>query len=217
MQNRLATMTRDLLEDGLSAGFAWPFVTEFGACVVATLQRFAANTGADVLGFKIDVKCSRYCIQEAQFLLLRYALLSPFFTWTALFTTLVPTTIERGFACSRAHRDLASPLMAFDLIDLTSAPASHIHRLRARWTGPGVACFLAMVTTRKLRRAQLIAAGNRILAGFPRDRRHLGQGCFPTWTVDNNVGGTRAMRSVRILRMARSFTNVLSAIERPLA
>lgn len=217
MQNRLATMTRDFLEDGLSAGFAWPFVTELGACVVATLQRSAANTRADVLGFKIVVKCSRHCIQEAQFLLLRYALLSPFFTWTALLATLVPTTIERGFACSRAHRDIAGSLMAFDLIDFTSAPASHIRRLRARRTGPGVACVLAMVTTRKLRRAELIAVGNRILAGFPRDRRHLGQGCFPTWTVGNNVGGTRAMRSVRILRMTRSFTNMFSAIEQPLA
>lgn len=92
MEDRLAAVASNLLENGLAAAPTRPLVAQLGTRVGAAFERSAANAHADVFGLEHVVEYGR--IKRSRLFTLGEAVRCLPFCGAALLTTLVAAAVE---------------------------------------------------------------------------------------------------------------------------
>lgn len=101
LENRFPAVTADLLKNGFSAIPTGALVTEFKASMIAAFERPSARPSADVLGFDLAVQKSRGP-EGSQLAFDGLSIECLAFPGAATVATFVASTVEGGFAMSRA-------------------------------------------------------------------------------------------------------------------
>ena len=159
-----STIAGDVLEDGLSAGVAWTFVTQVWAGMVATFEQPATDSRTNMLCFDTFIDSSRHA-QWLEFALRSLSFNRFSFTGAAPLATLMSTTIEGSFAAFKAFGwfNLSRMTHCIEIIATTSA--GDLYSQKARPTFTGMADLRAKMTTGEGLLAPLVTIRYWVFAG----------------------------------------------------
>lgn len=161
MQDRSTAVTRDLLENSLSAGVAWPLVTDLRTCVPSAFQHTATDPGTDMLSLKVLVTRSQMGFElPADSLTLDSFLLAG----TASLSARMTATVQAGLADAEALRRFHLSLGTNCCERIASTTALDGHLLEAGPTSTGMADLGAWMSTGQRLFTRLRAIRDRILA-----------------------------------------------------
>ena len=211
MQDRSTAVTRNLLEDSLSAGVAGPLVTDLRACVPSAFQHTATDPGTDMLSLKVLITWPQMRFElPADSLTLDGLLLAG----TASLSAGVTATVQAGLANAEALRrfHLALRTHCCECVAPTTALNGHI--LEARPTRPGMADLGAWMSTGQRLSTRLGAIRDRILARCARRiASNLVQRCLSARAVKDHIRRPRTVSRMCILRMAALLAEMNTTIK----
>ena len=205
LEDRPSAGAADLVEDGLRARHAGPFVAELLAGVLAALELTAAYLQANMLRLEVVVGSPLLLPPLGRLLLARATALS----------ALVPPAVELSPAGAEAVRVLDFPLVAGRVGHCPSAPARNVHGLGARRAGASVAFVRAQMTASQNLIAWLVAVRNGVLTRPSWLEGHRVEGRLATRAVGDNIRREGAVSGHFILRVAGIPTGMVSAVECP--